>query len=138
MSQAAILQNYGRIEEALVVCAALQDAGFDAAIDNFNHATVNWLMVPALGGIPVRLPASQLLDARAYLDELVSSVEDRLGEAAGASPEPILRKYWRARIVAFLYLGEWFLYFALWRAIRAAYLKFKAPNPHNIESNTPS
>ena len=71
MSESAVLRNYGRVEEALIVCAALQYAGFDASIDNYNHATVNWLLVPALGGIPVRLPTSQLEDAKAYLREMV-------------------------------------------------------------------
>ena len=34
MSESAVLRNYGRVEEALIVCAALQYAGFDASIDN--------------------------------------------------------------------------------------------------------
>ena len=51
MSPSAVLRNYCRVEEALVVCSALQDAGFDAAIDNLNHATLEWHLVPALGGI---------------------------------------------------------------------------------------
>ena len=80
MSESAVLRNYGRVEEALIVCAALQYAGFDASIDNYNHATVNWLLVPALGGIPVRLPTSQLEDAKAYLREMVETAEERRGK----------------------------------------------------------
>ena len=96
MSPSVVLRNYSRVEEALVVCSALQDAGFDAAIDNLNHATLEWYLVPALGGIQVRIPASQLKPAKAYLNEMFHTAEQRLLEATGETADPIhRRRYWR-------------------------------------------
>jgi hypothetical protein len=138
MSQSAVLRNYGQVEEALIVCAALQSAGFDASIDNYNHATVNWLLVPALGGIPVRLPASQLEDAKAYPGEMVESAEDRLVEATGEGPDPVQRNYWRAWAVAVLLAFDWLLLFVLWRFLKATYLKLRNPSPHKLESSSSS
>ena len=59
MSESAVLRNYGRVEEALIVCAALQYAGFDASIDNYNHATVH--SIYSMGGAPwgVRGPGGE-------------------------------------------------------------------------------
>ncbi|WP_290496224.1 hypothetical protein [Hyphomonas sp. UBA4494] len=138
MSESAVLRNYRRVEEALIVCAALQYAEFDASIDNYNHATVNWLLVPALGGIPVRLPASQLEDAKAYLREMVETAEDRLVEATGEAPDPVRRKYWRAWAVAALFMLDWLSLFVLWRFLRATYLKLRHPSPHKLESSSSS
>ncbi len=104
MSAAVVLRNYSRAEEALVVCAALQDAGFDAAIDNLNHASLEWYLVPALGGIQIRLPAAQLEPAKAHLNDMVQSAEARLLEATGETGGPVKRDYWRAWIA----LGIWF------------------------------
>ena len=138
MSESAVLRNYGRVEEALIVCAALQYAGFDASIDNYNHATVNWLLVPALGGIPVRLPTSQLEDAKAYLREMVETAEDRLVDATGEAPDPVRRKYWRAWAVAALFMLDWLSLLVLWRFLRATYLKLRHPSPHKLESSSSS
>ena len=138
MSESAVLRNYGRVEEALIVRAALQYAGFDASIHNYNHSTVNWLLVPALGGIPVRLPTSQLEDAKAYLREMVETAEDRLVEATGEAPDPVRRKYWRAWAVAALFMLDWLSLFVLWRFLRATYLKLRHPSPHKLESSSSS
>ena len=106
--------------------------------DNYNHATVNWLLVPALGGIPVRLPTSQLEDAKAYLREMVETAEDRLVEATGEAPDPVRRKYWRAWAVAALFMLDWLSLFVLWRFLRATYLKLRHPSPHKLESSSSS
>lgn len=106
MSPSAVLRNYCRVEEALVVCSALQDAGFDAAVDNLNHATLEWYLVPALGGIQVRIPASQLKPAKAYLNEIFHTAEQRLLEATGETADPIhRRRYWRAWIGIAIWFG---------------------------------
>ena len=138
MSQSAVLRNYGQVEEALIVCAALQDAGFEASIDNYNHASVNWLIVPALGGIPVRLPVSQLEDARAYLQEMVDTAANRLAEATGEEPVPVRKKYWRAWAVAAVLITDWLLLFILWRFLRATYLKLRPTRSHQLESSPTS
>lgn len=105
MSGAAILRNYSSVEEALVVYAALQDAGFDAAIDNFNHAVLEWYIVPALGGVQVRLPAAQLEPAKAHLSDMVHTAEARLAEATGDAGKPAKRRYWRAWVGLAIWLG---------------------------------
>lgn len=134
MSQSAVLRNYGQVEEALIVYAALQAAGFDVSIDNYNHASLDWLIVPALGGIPVRLPASQLEDARAYLQDMVDTAEIRLAEATGEQLVPVRKKYWRARAVAAVMITDWLLLFILWRFLRAIYLKLRPATSHQLES----
>jgi len=105
MTRAAVLRNYSNIEEALVVCATLQDAGFDAVIDNLNHATLEGYLIPALGGIPVRLPESQLQDARGYLNDMAQSAEERLLAATGETIEPIKRRRLRAWLGFAIVLG---------------------------------
>ncbi|KJS38528.1 MAG: hypothetical protein VR74_05460 [Hyphomonas sp. BRH_c22] len=106
MSPSVVLRNYSRVEEALVVCSALQDAGFDAAIDNLNHAILEWHVVPLIGGIQVRHPASQIDAAKVYLNEMVQTAEQRLIEATGETIEPIHPRYWHARVIALTFATE--------------------------------
>lgn len=105
MTQAAVLRNYSNPEEALVVSAALQDGGFAAEIDNINHVTLEWYLIPALGGVQVRVPDSQLAAARAYLNDMVESAYERLIAATGEIPEPAPRSRWRAWVGVALWFG---------------------------------
>jgi hypothetical protein len=110
MSPSVVLHNYSRVEEALVVCSALQDAGFDATIDNLNHAILEWYLVPALGGIQVRLPATQLEPARAHLNEMVQTAEQRLTDVTGQATDPIHHRYWRAWTGLAIFVGVFNLF----------------------------
>lgn len=100
MSPSVVFGTYSYVEEALVVCSALNDAGFDASIDNLNHAVTDWALVTALGGIRVRLPSTQLDEARAALVDMRSSA------AQAAEPEPIrMRSRWPVWTFGLLLIG---------------------------------
>tara|TARA_R110001606_G_scaffold293677_1_gene441425 strand:+ start:669 stop:1085 length:417 start_codon:yes stop_codon:yes gene_type:complete len=137
MSPSVVLRNYSRVEEALVVWSALQDAGFDATIDNLNHAILQWHVVPLFSGIQVRLPASQIDPAKACLNEMVQTAEQRLTEATGQTPEPIRRSYWRARLMAITFATDWVILALIWFFVRKLYLRRTSIRARQIESTDP-
>lgn len=70
--------TYLLMEEALIVHAALLNGGFDATIDNYHHASMDWGSIIALGGITIRVPEKELWRATTYLKQLEQSAEERL------------------------------------------------------------
>lgn len=101
MSPSIIIHHAQDIESALVLTNFLQFHGFDASLDNGGHAALNWGIVPALGGIAVRLP-------RAQVDEVKELLRSALADAK-ADPEFAehiqLRPDWQKRFLGWSMLG---------------------------------
>ena len=79
MSPSVVIHRAPNAESALVLVNFLQTQGFDASLDNFSHATLDWSIIPALGGIAVRIPRAQVEAARSAVREAF--------EAASQDPE---------------------------------------------------
>ena len=95
MSGAVILERYLDKEEALIVCALLKDAGIDAHLDNWHHASAHWYVTTALGGVGVLVSEADANNARDIIQEYVSSAEERLLAEFQALPaEKPDRKLW--------------------------------------------
>ena len=106
MSGAVIIRACASTNEATIVAGLLQDAGFDAALDNFNHASLEWWLIPALGGVYVRVPPSQLLDAGHYMIDAVRSADERLKLATGEPDDsPLKTRYLTAWSMLFVISG---------------------------------
>ena len=101
MSPSVIIHRAQDIESALVLTNFLQFHGFDARLDNAGHAAVDWGIVPALGGIAIRLP-------RAQVDEARQALRAALNEADAISVTDYQRRTRRKRLLAYSMLGIYF------------------------------
>ena len=97
MSDRTIIRRFSSLAEAMACTAYLNAHGVDAITDEYQHATVQWYLIPALGGIGVSVPAQQEVAARQFLNE-VDTGETELVEADYEEP----RSY--GRLGAWLYL----------------------------------
>ena len=106
MSGATIIRVCATVNEAVIVTALLRDGGFEATIDNYQHASLNWGMIPALGGVYVRVPHVQLMDAGLYMIDAVSSAHQRFDET---TDEVFMaadkRRYLRAWFILLIWSG---------------------------------
>ena len=102
MSPSVVIHRAPNAESALVLVNYLQSQGFDASLDNFGHAALDWSMIPALGGIAVRLPRAQVEDAKSALKEAL--------ETAAQDPEfsEVVRKRSSYRWLAWSMIAVWF------------------------------
>ena len=106
MTDAKIIRACACVEEAVVVWSLLRDGGFQATMDNWHYACLDWAAVQALGGIHIRVPDYELIPAAEYLIESISTADERLADAVGAEPyAPLPQKRWKAWSMLFLYLG---------------------------------
>ena len=101
MSPSVIIHRAQDIESALVFANFLQFYGFDASLDNANHAGMDWAIVPALGGIAVRLPLYQLDDAKELLRV---ALKDAKADPEFSEPAR-LRPLWQKRLLAWSMIG---------------------------------
>lgn len=85
MSGAVVIRRCASAEEAVIVCALLENAGIPASIDNWHHITMDWGAVHALGGVALRVPAALLDAARQTIIDHAESADDRL---ASEFPQP--------------------------------------------------
>ena len=95
MSPSVIIHRAQDIESALVLTNFLQFHGFDARLDNGAHASIDWAIVPALGGIAVRLPRAQVDEAKALLRAAMAdaAVDPEFAEQAYLHPK------WQKRLL---------------------------------------
>ncbi len=61
------LATFDSVLQAHVAAGRLQAEGLDAVIADANHAAADWLVMQALGGVKIRIPAEQYDAARAVL-----------------------------------------------------------------------
>jgi hypothetical protein len=107
----AVLISLATREEAEVAAAALRADGVDAFIGNTNHASIEWWLVPALGGVQIMTPRERLTEARAIL-------RDRLRAADEVDKDETLvrRDRWKAWILVAYYVVPLAIGYAIWFA----------------------
>ena len=64
------IDRYFHPTEAHIAAGKLQAEGIPVFLLGINHASTNWLITTAIGGIQVQVPADQAADARAILAEI--------------------------------------------------------------------
>ena len=100
---AVIIRRTTGMEEAAVITSALQAGGYSPSISNFHHAVNNWLLVPALGGVHIYLPAQEYESAKAYLRELHASAAKTLeAEFGPADMKPLKSRRIRGMLTLIL------------------------------------
>lgn len=62
--------------DAHIAAGKLESEGIPVFLLGINHASVNWLMSNALGGIRLQVPASHADDARQLLAQMAKPSED--------------------------------------------------------------
>ena len=93
MSKLVVIRRCATIEEAFVVDSLLQDGGFLSSTPVRYHAQNEWWSVHAFNGIPVFIPAAQVLDAAEYLIEMRKTAKERLeAEFGEIDPTPWKRR----------------------------------------------
>ena len=101
MSPSVIIHRAQDIESALVLVNFLQFHGLDARLDNAAHASVDWAIVPALGGIAIRLPRDQVEEAKDLLRTALKDARENPDFAEPTRRQPI----WQKRLLAWSMLG---------------------------------
>ena len=101
MSPSVIIHRAQDIESALVLVNFFQFHGLDARLDNAGHASVDWAIVPALGGIAVRLPRDQVEEAKDLLRTALKEAKENPDFAEPARLRPV----WQKRLLAWSMLG---------------------------------
>jgi hypothetical protein len=104
----AVLISLATREESEVAAAALRADGIDAFIGNSNHAYVEWLLTPALGGLQILVPRAQLADAKSFLRERIRESSEM--EAAEVA---VRRDHWKGWFSIALLLGPFAVYLAI-------------------------
>ena len=64
------VDRYFHPTEAHIAAGKLQSEGIPVFLLGINHASANWLLSNALGGIRLQVPASQVDDARRLLAQI--------------------------------------------------------------------
>jgi len=80
----AILISLGMREEAEVMASALRAEGIDAFVAPLHHATYNWHLTIALGGLQVFVPRQKLQEAKDVIRARIQEAADNPeGESVG-------------------------------------------------------
>ncbi|MEL6724524.1 MAG: hypothetical protein AAFP24_05875 [Pseudomonadota bacterium] len=105
MTESVIIRRCATLSEALICNSFLQTEGILSSIDNEHHAAVQWTVVPAIGGVHIRVPVSQFDEAKALIIERVEHAEALL-DAQDLTFQPIERtRYLRAASMLIISLG---------------------------------
>lgn len=117
MSNSAVIRSCATLNEAYIVCELLNSRGIRASIDNANHAAVNWFIVAALGGVHVRVPASQFQEAKLVIISQVEEADELLFQGRDRYDAPTKHHRWKAismLIIWFELLSLPFMTFLVW------------------------
>lgn len=79
--------RFADVYEAEIAAARLRSDGFDPVLGGAEHVKTNMLVLQALGGVALSLPADQAEAGRTLLDRLRGGAE-RLGRAEPAAVHP--------------------------------------------------
>lgn len=105
MNNSTILRRCATLTEARICVGLLKSHDIWAALDNGDHAAIDWGMVPALGGVHVRVAASDYERAKQTIIDTVSSAPDLLEKVAGPYEPPVYNKRWRAISMLVVWFG---------------------------------
>jgi hypothetical protein len=88
-----------RPAQVMILLSLFEWYGVPAYAQNYGHASVNWPITLALGGIPIRVARDFADEARALLSE----VADDYAEAP-AKPQPLSYRIFKVAVFFFLFL----------------------------------
>ncbi len=96
------IQHFYHPTEAHIAAGRLKSEGIPVFLLGINHATANWLMATALGGIQLQVPGSVEDEARQILADSVSTecAEEELCPSCGSSNTSVLSGSWRIALLA--------------------------------------
>jgi len=98
--------SYSTKEEALVVQALLRANEVPASLDNYHHASNDWYIIQALGGIRVLVPAHTIEQCEELLGEHRQNAHTVLENVFGDMlPEKLPTRYKRAWSMACVFYG---------------------------------
>ena len=111
MSSIVTIRRCATLPEALINVSFLQSRGIEASLDNYHHAAVNWLIVPALNGIGVSVPASDVEAAKQAIVDAMSADTQEFETLYGAYEAPAPVSKWPVWLFWASILGiPWLLY----------------------------
>jgi hypothetical protein len=96
------IQHLYHPTEAHIVAGRLESEGIPVLLLGINHATANWLMTTALGGIQLQVPGDRESEARQILADSVSTErnEEAMCPNCGSSNTSVLSGSWRIALLA--------------------------------------
>ena len=83
---AVTVRRCATLNEAHIVCGLLRSHGFEAAVEEANHAANDWFVVQALGGVRVSVPHAQLDSATQLIAEVMAASQQ---VSDSANPESL-------------------------------------------------
>lgn len=132
MSGAVTIRRCASAEEAAIVCSLLSDAGIPASLDNWYHATTDWALLPALGGVGVLIPASSRCQALQAMSDYANTARERLcAEFADIDFEPIRTD--RARKLITLLIQTCLVYFFITLIVVSLDIAFPHARLSNVD-----
>jgi len=105
-TKSIIIRKCATLVEAYACRGLLTARGFAASIDNSYHCAVDWSVVPALGGVSIRVPECQYKNAKKCIIEASKSGPQILEEQFGSYEHP--KRYGRLSVWCF-----WLNYFGV-------------------------
>jgi hypothetical protein len=105
MSNSIILRRCATLTEAQICVGLLNSHDIWAALDNAEHAALDWGMIPALGGVHVRVARSDYERAKQTIIDSVTAAPDLLSAAAGPYEPPRRNRRWRALSMLVIWFG---------------------------------
>lgn len=96
------IARFADVYEAEIAAARLRADGFDPVLGGAEHVKTNMLVLQALGGVNLSLPANQADAGRTLLDSLRGGAERLDGDAVAERPA---RKTGLLALLAFVGLG---------------------------------
>jgi len=96
MSNSVVIKRCATLNEAYILQGLLAANGFDARLDEANHAAMNWWLIPALNGVAIRLPITQAAEAKRTVLAIAETAPANLEKQFGPYEAP--RKYGRASV----------------------------------------
>ena len=96
------IEHYYHPTDAHIAAGKLESEGIPVFLLGINHATANWLISTALGGIQLQVPAGYVEDARHLLSEreVVEDEEERCPHC-GSGNSSAKSNSWKVAFLAF-------------------------------------
>lgn len=91
MSSLITIRRCASLPEALVCKSLLEAAGIHAAVENYYHASNDWLLIPGLQGVSVAVPSADYDAAKNLIIDAAEAGPDALEAEFGAYQKP--RRY---------------------------------------------
>ena len=106
---AVTVRRCATLNEAHIVCGLLRSHGFEAAVEEANHAANDWFVVQALGGVRVSVPHAQLDSATQLIAEVMAASQQ---VSDSANPESLRKPRSRVPLGAIVLVIKLFQLFS--------------------------